>query len=301
MPPPHGRPILAQVGLALQATDLTVATERKAAVEVTPEAVATFSQFWQAHAGCPLQARNKVGARGRQGRALRGRKQQRGWHSRPAAGPAARPSPHPPAQIVASVCPELHGLFNVKLATLLMLIGGVARTDGGSHIRGEVHMLLVGDPGTGGRGQLLAQGGVVTTPVRPSPEALLLSTHAHPATLCTPTCCRTVHRHLPGKSQLQKYVSKLAFRAVITNGRASSAVGLTAAAVHDGAGWTLEAGALVLADGGVCMIDEFDGIPEKDRWGGVGWGGRRAAGRGRQEETRGQGAAGQCTPGRHAG
>lgn len=52
---------LLQVGLALQATSLTVANERKAAVEVTPEAAALFSQYWQAHAGCPLEGRNKVG------------------------------------------------------------------------------------------------------------------------------------------------------------------------------------------------------------------------------------------------
>lgn len=167
-----------QVGLALQATDLSVASERKAEVEVTLEAAQTFAQFWRAHAGCPLLGRNKI---------------------------------------VASICPELHGLFHVKLATLLMLIGGVERQDGsGTRIRGEVHMLLVGDPGT-------------------------------------------------GKSQFQKYVSKLASRAVITNGRATTSAGLTASAVQDSGGWTLEAGALVLADGGVCLIDEFDGIPEKGR------------------------------------
>ena len=49
-----------------------------------------------------------------------------------------------------SVCPQIYGLFPVKLACLLMLIGGVARADaGGTHIHGEVHLLLVGDPGTG--------------------------------------------------------------------------------------------------------------------------------------------------------
>ena len=52
---------------------------------------------------------------------------------------------------------------------------------------------------------------------------------------------------------------------MVTSGRAASTAGLTAAAVQDTGGWTLEAGALVLADGGVCLIDEFDGIPEKDR------------------------------------
>ena len=51
---------------------------------------------------------------------------------------------------MCSVCPQLYGLFTVKLALLLMLIGGVERVDeSGASIRGQVHMLLVGDPGTG--------------------------------------------------------------------------------------------------------------------------------------------------------
>eukprot|EP00887_Chlorella_sp_A99_P005567 scaffold1.g5567.t1 len=162
------------VGLALQATSLLQDRDRKAAalLDVPAEMVASFQAFWQAHAACPLLGRNKL---------------------------------------VASLCPQLCGLFHVKLASLLMLVGGVARQDGGAHIRGEVHQLLVGDPGT-------------------------------------------------GKSQLQSYVAKLAPRSVITSGRASSTAGLTAAAVKDGPNWGLEAGALVMADGGVACIDEFDGI-----------------------------------------
>ena len=96
----------------------------------------------------------------------------------------------------------------------MSLFGGEAKDPGGKHkIRGDINVLLCGDPGT-------------------------------------------------AKSQFLKYVEKTAPRSVFTTGQGASAVGLTAYVQRHPVTkeWTLEAGALVLADRGVCLIDEFDKV-----------------------------------------
>ena len=123
-------------------------------------------------------------------------------------------------KIRKSVSPTIYGMDVEKEALVLQLFGGVAKEmPDGTRIRGDIHSLLVGDPGT-------------------------------------------------AKSQMLTYMSKLSPRSVYASGKASSAAGLTAAAVRDEFGegqWTLEAGALVLADMGIACIDEIDKMEDTDR------------------------------------
>lgn len=121
-------------------------------------------------------------------------------------------------KLLSSIAPSIHGYEDLKESILYLLFGGISKhLPDGVTIRGDINILLVGDPGT-------------------------------------------------AKSQLLQYVTRVAPRGLYTSGRGSTAAGLTAAVVREKAGgMSLEAGALVLADKGVCSIDEIDKMKPEDR------------------------------------
>ena len=120
----------------------------------------------------------------------------------------------------ASIAPSIFGMNHIKESLALQLFGGVPGLNKDTtRIRGDIHILLMGDPGV-------------------------------------------------AKSQLLSYMAKISPRGRFTSGQSASAAGLTAAAVQDSSAdgrWTLEAGALVLADMGLAAVDEFDKMSNSDR------------------------------------
>ena len=121
-------------------------------------------------------------------------------------------------KIIKSTAPSIRGYRDVKEAIALQLFGGAAKKlEDETKLRGDIHILIVGDPGI-------------------------------------------------GKSQILKYVSRLAPRSIYTSGKGTTGAGLTAAAVRDElGGWSLEAGALVLGDQGNVCVDELDKMRSEDR------------------------------------
>jgi DNA replication licensing factor MCM5 len=130
---------------------------------------------------------------------------------------AQRPDAY--AKLCSMIGPSIYGHSDVKKAIACLLFGGSKkRLPDGVRLRGDIHVLLLGDPST-------------------------------------------------AKSQFLKFVEKTAPIAVYTSGKGSSAAGLTASVTRDSSSreFYLEGGAMVLADGGVVCIDEFDKMRPEDR------------------------------------
>ncbi|XP_024528637.1 DNA replication licensing factor MCM5 [Selaginella moellendorffii] len=123
-------------------------------------------------------------------------------------------------QLVCNLlAPSIFGHDDIKKAVACLMFGGSRKSlPDGVRLRGDINVLLLGDPST-------------------------------------------------AKSQFLKFVEKTAPIAVYTSGKGSSAAGLTASVIRDASSreFYLEGGAMVLADGGVVCIDEFDKMRPEDR------------------------------------
>ncbi|PLB52049.1 putative DNA replication licensing factor Mcm5 [Aspergillus steynii IBT 23096] len=121
--------------------------------------------------------------------------------------------------LARSIAPSIYGNLDIKKSIVCLLMGGSKKIlPDGMKLRGDINVLLLGDPGT-------------------------------------------------AKSQLLKFTEKVSPIAIYTSGKGSSAAGLTASVQRDAATreFYLEGGAMVLADGGVVCIDEFDKMRDEDR------------------------------------
>ncbi|KAL7297438.1 hypothetical protein TKK_0009813 [Trichogramma kaykai] len=122
-------------------------------------------------------------------------------------------------RITRSIAPSIYGAVDMKKAIACLLFGGSRKKmPDGLCRRGDINVLMLGDPGT-------------------------------------------------AKSQLLKFVENVSPVGVYTSGKGSSAAGLTASVMRDPStrNFVMEGGAMVLADGGVVCIDEFDKMREDDR------------------------------------
>ncbi|XP_016465305.2 putative DNA helicase MCM8 isoform X1 [Nicotiana tabacum] len=117
-------------------------------------------------------------------------------------------------QVLQSICPSIYGHELVKAGITLALFGGVRKHSMDQNkvpVRGDIHIIIVGDPGL-------------------------------------------------GKSQLLQAAASISPRGIYICGNATTNAGLTVAVVKDPltGDYAFEAGAMVLADRGLCCIDEFD-------------------------------------------